>query len=298
MSSLKRYFVFLLLLGFVAGCGSTEEIYVSNNSPIPVALGQVRVNTTLESVAAQAETTSVGVVPSEVTDFRFSGYDANGNLLFAVIRPKAASVLLTNVPVQVTNLRIELLVGGLAVGGVSVPVTVNTSEITVVNNPTFVFIDGSGTVSEAPVYGSFANPVFETAFDFPTALASVGVTRVGAGVYSVSTEGDYLVTYNLGVYGDLRFEVLDGENTVVNFITFDYDWVDDPGFSFVVSLDPENGREAFRLTTPSGTYENGYNNESGNFTVVRIGPSTGSTLPDNVVEDGGEGEGEGEGPPA
>ncbi len=278
--------------GLFAGCGSTDEIVITGNSYIPQNVGEVRLATNLQQVQAQVDLSTSNIVPAAVTDFRFSGYDTNGNLILSVVKGKAASVVLSNVPVLVKNFRIELLVGGLPVGGVSVPVTVTSGASTLIDRPTFVFLNGTGGTT-APVYGSFTDASFtETGvIDFALSLASVGVTRVEAGLYQVSTEGDYLISYNLGDGPDLIFEVFNSQNQVTNFISFVESWIDDPGFTLVVSLDPADGRSRFRLRTNApleGGGEGGnYFSESSNFTIVRIGPSTGATLPDNVIEEGG-----------
>lgn len=301
MTSVRKLLLSMLFVagGLFAGCGSTDEIIITGNPYIPQNVGEVRLVTNIQGVQGQVDLSTSNIVPTAVTDFRFSGYDTNGNLVLSVVKAKAANVTLSNVPVQVTNFRIELLAGGLPVGGVSVPVTVTVATTTVIDRPTFVFLSGTGT--SAPVYGSFTDAGFsETGvIDFVLSLASVGVTRVDAGIYQVSTEGDYLVSYNLGVYGDLVFEVLNNQDQVVNFISFTETWVDDPGFSFVVSLDPADGRSGFRLRTnglPQGGEGGPYLSEVSNFTIVRIGPSTGASLPDNVIEDGGGEGGEGGNP--
>lgn len=295
MKNVRTYFLAFLFLagGLFAGCGSSDgTIYVpDNNTPIQISTGEVRLLTSLQGVQAQAELSTGDTVPVAVTDFRFTGFDANGTLIFAVVKAKAATVLLSSVPVQVTNIRIELLAGGLPIGGVSVPVAVTAGNTTTIDRPTFTFIDSETFEPDASVFGSFADSSFvgeDGLVDFITALASQGVTRVSPGVYAVSTEGDYLISYNLtALWRQIVFEVFDGQGTLVDDFIFRQNFGStDPSFSFVVSLDPANGRSRFQLrildTEEEGTPRVGIN---GNFSIVRIGPSSGQTLPEIVEED-------------
>lgn len=287
---------FILVAGsFISGCGGSEDFTGIQNvqnvfGNLSGDVGRIRLDTTLQQqVLAQASLESSTVVPAVVTDFRFSGFTSEGTQILAVVKPKAGSVPLNSVPVEVTNLRIELLAGGLAIGGASLPVTVTTAtEPFVITNPTYFLLGGN-----APVYGSFIlndgnqqvppNQVIR----FPEVIASVGVTEVGeTGIYEVSTEGDYLVSYNFTGFGSgYVFNVLAAnvQNTVLDTLNLG-NFVDDPSYQFVVSLNPaQGGRSRVRLSTNS----NGGGITQGTFTIVRIGPSTNSDLPDLLPDNGG-----------
>ncbi len=233
----------VLLIGlFAFGCGTSQEFNVSSSAnvqqliPPPDLSGQttdVQFNTLLApQVQTQGQTPVLledQTVPVQVTDFRFSGFNSEGRLIFGpLVRAKSASVLLNEMPIEVVNLRVELLVGSLVVGGVALPVSLQANQTTIITNPTFLFpgIDSGEPGEPGPpgppgppvdgstAYGSFTflsdqqfsggGPLTGVELsngdllDLPTVLASVGgVERSSFGVYSVEQAGDYLVTYQI-----------------------------------------------------------------------------------------------------
>ncbi len=232
----------VLLLGILAfGCGDTEKFNITEVSnqfqevelpPASGQVGEVQLNTILASTN-QVLNQSVAliedqVVPVFVTHYRITGFDADGRLIYAVQRLKNASILLSEVPVETVNLRIELLADNLVVGGLSTAVTIVEGETFLLNNPAFLF---PGIASDEPgppgppgppgapvpistAYGMFTfdrlnnddEPldVFpQDLLNFPTELVAVGGVTADSGqngVYSVEQAGDYLFTYSL----DLR----------------------------------------------------------------------------------------------
>ncbi len=234
----------ILMAGLLAlGCGETREINVTTANtgtlpgppPISGQFGQVQFNTVLATDETVQQTAPVlfesAQVPVFVTHYRFTGFNADGTLVYGpVLRTKNASVLLSEVPVEVVNLRVELLVDILVMGGTSLTVDIAPEETFPITNPVFKFPgligeDFGGPGPEGPpgseggldiAYGSFtftSEQLIEVdvitqglvgdplepgqLVDFPEIKASVGVTRDQAGVYSVAEDGDYLLTYSL-----------------------------------------------------------------------------------------------------
>jgi hypothetical protein len=233
--------------GVLAGCGDSESFTstgsVTNITQVVNSLsgltGDVQIQTLLAPDQVAAQSISIiesDEIPAEVNELRFTGYDVNGFPIYGALRGKAANITLVDVPIEVVSLRVELLVDGLIVGGLSTPVTVVEDETTVLTNPTYIFpgvangpagptgpTGPSGPSGPegppgnlATAYGSWATAdgefqsITETGgqgnnrfLDFPRVFASEGVARVGdaqgeeEAVYQVDTEGDYLVTYVL-----------------------------------------------------------------------------------------------------
>ena len=123
------------------GCGSSDSS--NNNVVLPVTQSTPATATTrvdlkfqLENEQARLFATSSPVVPGEVTNFRITGTDAAGVQVFnGGTVPKAAQVTLTNVPVTVKTLVIELLVGDSLVGATQVGLNLaaDTAQIVAVS---------------------------------------------------------------------------------------------------------------------------------------------------------------------
>lgn len=147
-SLLKLSLLVLVLLAY--GCGG-ETIINSTSAPAPpeVATGNVLVKFDLQQ----------RVVPTSVVSFRFTGFSADGAVVFGPKTfDKASEILLEGVPVTTTRLGIELLVGDIVVGIASVPVTVTEGATFVVENVDF----------------STVTPDAALAIDPPTAVLALG----------------------------------------------------------------------------------------------------------------------------
>ena len=222
---MKRFLVAImaLLLVGVVGCGSSDEFNINSftgntgGSTLSGQTGTVTVQTQLAAQVSGQEVLVVEstVIPSFVDELRFTGQDANGFFIYGpVTLPKAATLNLENVPVEVTTLRIELLVNGFTIGGLVTPVNVPSGETVVITNPVYVFAGTASDVDTATVYGLFRStgtggevpfpegefPIDEApVFDFDFVQVANGVTRTSAGFYTVTESGDYLLTYSLEI---------------------------------------------------------------------------------------------------
>ena len=121
----------LLVAAFV-GCGGTDEINLSqfNNNTgngLSGQTGTVTLQTLLATNQVLGQDVIVvqsDIIPSFVDEIRFTGQDQNGFFIYGpVVRPKAAVIDLSGVPVEVTTLRIELLVNGDTRPGTSFELT-------------------------------------------------------------------------------------------------------------------------------------------------------------------------------
>lgn len=313
---------FLLSAAVVSGCGSTET-FVSTGSVTNVTqvvnnlsgrTGEIEIRTSLAPIPAQSVVViEDDAIPAEVDELRFTGYDTNGFPIYGVIRAKAATILLTEVPIEVVSLRVELLVNGLVIGGLSTPVTVGEGETTVLGNPTYIF-PGVVVGPEGPpgppgpegptgppgvvatAYGSWVerspqtvDGEFQRFVDFSELTAAVDVVRLAdedleapVGLYQVTQEGDYLVTYSIQLdefQGSTFFEflVLDAEDVTQDSYRFQIFQIQEnlgralQAVQFVVSLDA-----GARIALDS---DGAAEIAQGTFSIVRLGPSTGASLP-------------------
>lgn len=223
---MKRFLsaIMALLVVAVVGCGSSDEFNInsfsSNNggSGLSGRTGTVTVQTQLAANQVSAQEALViesTIIPSFVDELRFTGQDANGVFIYGpVILPKATTLNLENVPVEVTTLRIELLVNGFTIGGLVTPVDVLSGQTVFITNPVYVFAGTASDVDTTRVYGLFRStgtggevpiPVGESTideapvFDFDFVQVANGVTRTSPGFYTVTESGDYLLTYSLEI---------------------------------------------------------------------------------------------------
>lgn len=223
---MKRFLaaIMALLVVGVVGCGSSDEFNINSftgntgGSGLSGQTGTVTVQTQLAANQVSAQEALViesPVIPSFVDELRFTGQDANGFFVYGpVTLPKATTLTLENVPVEVTTLRIELLVNGFTIGGLVTPVNVPSGETVLITNPVYVFAGTASDVDTTRVYGLFRStgtggeppfpegefPINEApAFDFDFVQVANGVTRTSPGFYTVSESGDYLLTYSLEI---------------------------------------------------------------------------------------------------
>lgn len=225
MSTRILNLIIACLVTLVVGCGgSTVEVNSFSNSngttgpnlsgqtgtvtvQTQVATGQISAQ---QSIAIQSD-----VIPAFVDELRFTGQDQFGFLVYGpVVRAKAGTIELDNVPIEVVSLRIELLTNGFVVGGLVTPINVPTNEVVFLTNPVYVFA-GVGSDSTNVVYGLFRGEQTGTeppsepegefgiddapVFDFDQPQVTNGVSRTSPGFYTVSQEGDYLLTYSLEI---------------------------------------------------------------------------------------------------
>ena len=213
-----------LLVVSVVGCGSSDEFNINsfsnttNGSGLSGQTGTVTVQTQLANNQFSAQEVVViqsDVIPAFVDELRFTGQDANGVFIYGpVVLPKAATLNLENVPVEVTTLRIELLVNGFTIGGLVTPVNVPSGQTVFVTNPVYVFAGATSDVDTTTVYGLFRSTGTGTEppspegeftideapfFDFDFTQVSNGVSRTSPGFYTVTESGDYLLTYSMEI---------------------------------------------------------------------------------------------------
>ena len=294
-----RKLLLLVVMAFVVpafvGCGDSDEFSgttIQNNtftSLLPVLSGQVgslQLQTTLESVNAQTiNIVTTNVVPTVVDEYRFLGFNADGVLIYGpVIRAKSANITLDQVPVEVVNLRIELLTDGLIVGGLSTAVDINTGETFLLNNPTFSFPQGAtgpagpaGTVASA--YGSYrgsdqtVDSEEDVVVNFEQTLAQLGVTSSNnGGTFTVTDAGDYLFTFDIyGFFEEERFGVSVNGNTISDSRFF----VAGGGTSVSFVL-PLAAGDQLSLVLVGG--EGSAEVFEATFTLVRLGDATGTLV--------------------
>lgn len=130
MFPFRFYSLFCLLVLFFVGCGSSYDgSAVSGQAPATPTgpTGTVR----FQFVLARA-------VPSSVTEIRFSGYDETDAVLYGPrVFPKAPVIELTGVPVAVTKIRGQLLIGSVVSGEFLEPVSVVEGGSVTIADPAF-----------------------------------------------------------------------------------------------------------------------------------------------------------------
>lgn len=122
-----------------SGSSSSGGSTTTNAAPQPPTFGSV---TLVPSLA----TSKTNQVPTSVTQFRISGYDANKTLVYSATVPKASPVTLSNVPTTTVTLRYELLEGSTVAGSGNFAVEVQDGQTTTVNDPPFT-IEVTGTTA-------------------------------------------------------------------------------------------------------------------------------------------------------
>lgn len=127
-------FITLACLAGCGGGGSTgtgssggSSSSVSIPPPAPTTVGRIILN----SVLARA-------IPSTIDTLIFRGLDAQGTQIYGpVSQPKAATIVLENVPIAVRTLEIDYLQTGVVRGRASLPVQVFPGQNTPIQDPNF-----------------------------------------------------------------------------------------------------------------------------------------------------------------
>ena len=167
---LKKISILLAFFGIVltfTGCGSRDDFVITGNNNIPVGAVQVT------SVLART-------VPSQITDLRFTGLDANNNVAYGPLtRSKSQTILLESVPTSVTQLQIEYLAGNILVGRGVTPVSIASGQTVTVNDPDFDIV-----FANAPLQIS---PSSSTILVNTTQTFTVQATVTGGGTSDVSS---------------------------------------------------------------------------------------------------------------
>ncbi len=128
--TLRLRFLTLLLavMAILAGCNSSEP----GGAQTPVTPDAGTANIEVRHILERA-------VPTSVDSFRFTGTDANGNIVFGPeTRTKIATILLTGVPTQTRGFRIEYLSAGTVVGTFRTEVVLEPGQTFVIDNPDWV----------------------------------------------------------------------------------------------------------------------------------------------------------------
>lgn len=138
MSQLSKPYLLATLL-CLAGCGGggssapsgttgpSSSSSVTIPPPAPSTVGRVIFNSVL-----------LRAIPSNIDTLVFRGLDAQGTAVFGpVSQPKAATIVLENVPVSVRTLEIAYLEGEVVRGRASQPVQVSPGQDTQIQDPNF-----------------------------------------------------------------------------------------------------------------------------------------------------------------
>jgi hypothetical protein len=153
--ALRALAVFFVLALALVGCGSdnvgnqgfTRETSADSSvstttNPTPVPTATIVVQQTLAAKTAAAGQP----VPANIVSYRFTGTDANGNVVFGpTVVAKAATVTLT-VPVTTTSLRIDYLdANGTALFTYAQAVSLSAGQTVTITDPAFQPVGSSAT---------------------------------------------------------------------------------------------------------------------------------------------------------
>lgn len=146
-----RYLVLLLLCLWLSGCGgnssSTNAVApVPNPTATDTSTPAPDDSPTPEPPASTAKIVLQQVlarsVPSEITDYRFTGFnEANETVFGPVTVAKAREVTLSEVPVAVKALQIEYLQGSTTFAVATIQVSLQVGDTIVVEDPPLVRLD-------------------------------------------------------------------------------------------------------------------------------------------------------------
>ena len=127
-------------------------------------------------------------IPNVITHERLTGFDAQGTRLFGPVTfPKSQTITLDNVPIAVTQLQIEYLLGNLVVGLGTVPVVVLPGQTTTVSDPPFQDVEVVlSTIQITPASPSIADGT------------SVGFTATGTFTDNTQRDISASVTWSSG----------------------------------------------------------------------------------------------------
>lgn len=302
--NLRVFLIFLVVA--VVGCGDTENVFVNNSgsgsSGLSGQTGTITVQTQLAAPVAPQEVLVIRdeVIPSQVTDLRFTGTSAQGSIIYGPItQPKSGDIYeLTGVPIEVAFLRIELLVDGSILGGLVTRVDVSSGQPYLLLDPVYIFAGvAPGPDDTGVVYGLFigADNGFNfdnsVVLDYPIPQVTNGVTylgpadpysesTLGRGQYRVSQSGDYLLTYKGSI--SLQQEgpepgtaqVFRNEVGIENTVTSDYSIFSN--LQHIVHLDA-NDYVSLRVNfggmgqSINAQTEQEFSSPGGTFTIVRLG---------------------------
>lgn len=131
-----RILALLLLALAMAGCGGGDSGTVGSPVQPQPSTGTI----TVTHVLARA-------VPSSVTDFRFLGYDSNGNLAYGPDRRPKAAVIALVVPATVVDLTIEYLQGNTVVGLYQAPIALVVGGNVDILDPPWVDVQSPGVAA-------------------------------------------------------------------------------------------------------------------------------------------------------
>ena len=181
------------------GCGSSDGS--NNNVILPVTTSTPATATTrvdlrfqLEAEQARLFATSSPVVPGEVTNFRITGLDASGTQVYSGgTVAKAAQVTLSNVPVTVKTLVVELLVGDSLVGATQVSLNLAADTPQVVAISTFGVQQFTGATGATGVSGA-------TGANGST--GATGASGPAGATGATGSTGDTGLTGSVGVTGN------------------------------------------------------------------------------------------------
>lgn len=178
-------------------------------------------------------------VQANVAKYRITGLTSSGEVAYPPTSfPKSEQTIVSNVPVSVTQLRVELLDSGdNLLGAVSELVTVVANQSTVVDNPVFHYLATSAVDSAGEVYGSFFFNAPQTSdlVTFDQTTVSQNVEMLNPGYYRVRVNGEYMVRSRITA-GSGNQEVLQFLNGVLPL----------PGLPYLVNPGVESSDFSFQ----------------------------------------------------
>lgn len=141
---MRKFWKILLICAlWVAGCGG-DSVVVNQSvtpAPEPVPTGRVLVNFDLQP----------RIIPNVVNQFRFIGFDANGQVVYGPkVFDKASDITLEGVPVTIARLRIELLSNGLIFGLYETGLSVTENDTTVVDDVDWLNVNQAANLALNP----------------------------------------------------------------------------------------------------------------------------------------------------
>lgn len=131
----QRCVAVLLVASMLAGCGSGSNVTgfsPTNANTASTAAANAIVNVDFNTtVTAKASATVITILPADVNQFRVTGYDANGTVIYGpALLPRLENNILTvHVPVATTLLDIVGMAAGKDVTGYATRVTLSANSI-------------------------------------------------------------------------------------------------------------------------------------------------------------------------
>ena len=125
----------------LAGCGGSDPD-IANPMPNP---GAGTASIQVDHVLARA-------VPATIDSFRFTCTNDNGQVVYGPLtRPRAASILLTGVPLTASTLLIDYLEDEVVVGRFQTAIELSAGEVLVINDPAWVDVDQFGPATQLDI---------------------------------------------------------------------------------------------------------------------------------------------------